>query len=511
MAVELFDANFYRAANSDLATAGLTTDAQLLSHFQNFGLNEGRAFSPFVDLNFYRSSSSNSDLTAAGLNTNGQLYEHLRNYGVAEGRLFSPFADINFYLAANSDVAQAYGGNREQAFGHLQNYGVAEGRLFSPFFNTNYYLASNPDVARAYGNNPVQALQHFQLKGLNEGRLFSVPFDVNYYRSDNPDLVAAGLNNRQLYDHFQLYGLGEGRASSPFFNASSYLNNNSDLLAAGFNNFQAYNHFVLFGLQEERVVRSSSFDIKFDYRFDTEGFFNDHSRRDSLEAAATIWESILTDEFPDVPIGTTTLGVRDPQTGGYAGQFVNDRYIFTTDEPIDDLVVFVGARNPGNETGATGFVSGYDPNDPNEYRYTSSNFEPWAGSITFNTSTQWFFDATPFFGATPNTSDIIPAENVDFLSTAVHELGHVLGIGTSNAFDSFVSGSFFNGPNAKALNGNNPIPLDSDDLNHVQNGFLIGGVRSEALMEPDINFGVRKLPTALDIALLVDIGYQLSN
>lgn len=214
MAVELFDANFYRAANSDLATAGLTTDAQLLSHFQNEGLNEGRAFSPFVDLNFYRSSSSNSDLTAAGLNTNGQLYEHLRNYGVAEGRLFSPFADINFYLAANSDVAQAYGGNREQAFGHLQNYGVAEGRLFSPFFN-----------------------------------------------------------------------------------ASSYLNNNSDLLAADFNNVQAYNHFVLFGLQEERVVRSSNFDIKFDYRFDTEGFFNDHSRRDSLEAAATIWESILTDEW----------------------------------------------------------------------------------------------------------------------------------------------------------------------------------------------------------------------
>ena len=57
MAVNLFDANFYRAANPDLAGF---SDAQALSHFQNYGLSEGRAFSPFVNLNFYR--SSNADL-----------------------------------------------------------------------------------------------------------------------------------------------------------------------------------------------------------------------------------------------------------------------------------------------------------------------------------------------------------------------------------------------------------------------------------------------------------------
>lgn len=46
MPVNLFDANFYRAANADLT--GLN-DAQALSHFQNYGLDEGRAFSPFVN------------------------------------------------------------------------------------------------------------------------------------------------------------------------------------------------------------------------------------------------------------------------------------------------------------------------------------------------------------------------------------------------------------------------------------------------------------------------------
>ena len=75
MPVNLFDANFYRAANSDLQ--GLS-DAQALSHFQNYGLNEGRHFSPFVDLDFYR--ASNSDLASF---TNRQAYEHLHRFSTS--------------------------------------------------------------------------------------------------------------------------------------------------------------------------------------------------------------------------------------------------------------------------------------------------------------------------------------------------------------------------------------------------------------------------------------------
>lgn len=78
MTVNLFNSNFYRFANSDLASL---SDAQALSHFQNYGLNEGRAFSPFVNLNFYR--SSNADV--AGFN-NEQAFNHLQNSGVVEGR-----------------------------------------------------------------------------------------------------------------------------------------------------------------------------------------------------------------------------------------------------------------------------------------------------------------------------------------------------------------------------------------------------------------------------------------
>lgn len=243
MAVNLFDPNYYRKANADLAKAGMS-DTQLKDHFQQYGLNEGRSFSPFADLNFYR--ASNSDL--AGM-TNQQAFDHLQQYGCAEGRTFSPFVDVNFYKAANRDLA---GMNNQQALEHLQQYGAAEGRTFSQFFNSDYYRRANTDLP-SFNNR--QLLEHLEQYGLNEGRNFSADFDANYYRNANPDLAAAGLTtNKQLYDHFRLYGIAETRASSPIFNVKSYLQdaNNADLRRLNLNPTQAHEHFNLYGYQEGR-------------------------------------------------------------------------------------------------------------------------------------------------------------------------------------------------------------------------------------------------------------------
>ena len=240
----LFDANFYRAANPDLAAAGLTTDTQLLQHFQNYGLNEGRAFSPIVDLNFYR--ASNPDL--GGLN-NQQAFQDLQNNGISQGRRFSEVFDLNFYRAANSDLSSL---NNEQLFQHLESYGLNEGREFSQFFDPNYYKASNPDLGQAGLNSSEQLLQHFALYGLKEGRKFDPAFDVNYYRSLNRDL-APNLTNKQLLDDFESSGLDQGRISSPTFDVKVYLANNPDLSALGYNNQQAYTHFVLYGQNEGRA------------------------------------------------------------------------------------------------------------------------------------------------------------------------------------------------------------------------------------------------------------------
>ncbi|MGI2901777.1 choice-of-anchor Y domain-containing protein [Tolypothrix sp. VBCCA 56010] len=246
MSISLFDANVYRAANSDLAAAGLTTDAQLLSHFQTFGIDEGRTFSRLIDLNFYR--ASNEDLASSGLTSNRQVFEHLQQFGVAEGRQFSAFVNLNFYRASNSDLATF---NNEQLFEHFRNFGLNEERIFSDFFDISYYKNNNQDLV-SVGLKGQDLLEHFQKYGLAEGRQFSTTFDVNYYRSLYSDFSAANLNNRQLYEHFQLYGLTEGRASSSSFNIKVYLANNSDLVAAKLNNQQAYQHFLVYGQKEGR-------------------------------------------------------------------------------------------------------------------------------------------------------------------------------------------------------------------------------------------------------------------
>lgn len=241
MSVNLFDANYYRAANADLANFN---DQQAASHFQSIGLNEGRAFSPLVNLNVYR--ASNSDL--AGFN-NQQAFSHLQNSGVAEGRRFSQLVDLNFYRNTNNDLA---GFNNRQALEHLQLNGINEKRRFSQFVDLNLYRSANNDLSAA-GFNNKQLLEHLASYGVAEGRRFSVSLDSNYYRSNNPDLAAAGLNSTQLLEHFEINGLNEGRASSESFNVSYYLANNADLRAAGFNNQQAHQHFELTGFREGRL------------------------------------------------------------------------------------------------------------------------------------------------------------------------------------------------------------------------------------------------------------------
>jgi len=167
MTVTLFDPNYYRAVNPDLATAGVVSDTQLVEHFVNIGANEGRRFSPFVNLDLYR--GVNPDLAAAGINSNLQAFYHLQSYGIAEGRRFSYGFNDSFYRAANPDLAAAGINNNEAAFEHFRAYGLNEGRVSAENFNVRYYVGTNADL-RAAGFNFGQAFTHFVTIGYREGR-----------------------------------------------------------------------------------------------------------------------------------------------------------------------------------------------------------------------------------------------------------------------------------------------------------------------------------------------------
>ena len=285
--------------------------------------------------------------------------------------------------------------------------------------------------------------------------------------------------------------------------------------------------------------------IQFDYRFDDQGFFDNSNRRAALEKAGEIWSLLLQDEFEDIPVGVE-FTIQNPTTRN------NENVI--VDQKIDDIIIFVGANTSpfagkssgedlinshqchltgccccqclsktedlvnlsqpsilspenSNQTNsgvlAQAQVDGTDLKGDifqrriaNNFRNQgiASNFEPWAGTISFNSQINWDFSLEN------------PSQNkVDFISVALHEIGHVLGIGTSPIFDSLGAGASFEGVNALKVNNGNPIPLEQD-LGHVKEGFAGNTV----LLDPNKNNG-RNLPTDIDLALLADIGYEING
>ncbi len=279
--------------------------------------------------------------------------------------------------------------------------------------------------------------------------------------------------------------------------------------------------------------------IQFDYRFDRNGFFNDPNRKAALEKAGEIWSSILKDDFAAIPAGVQ-FTVQSPETG------VNQTVVL--DEAIDDLIIFAGASNnplgsgsglraenaiagctcwrcqaaargevglsqqgilarqEGGNNAASGLLAlagpqGTDAQGDIFQRRIADNFrnlqvtdfEPWAGVAAFNSSTDWDFSLEN------------PTGKFEFVSVALHEIGHILGIGVSDTFLNLVRGNVFQGTNSKRINGGNGIPLQSD-LTHVQEGFRDNTV----LMDPVYN-GKRNLPSEVDLAILADIGYEIDG
>jgi hypothetical protein len=239
--------------------------------------------------------------------------------------------------------------------------------------------------------------------------------------------------------------------------------------------------------------------IEIDYRFDTAGFFTPE-RRSALEAAARAWGEVLQDDFPAIPEGTPVQS-RDPESPA------DPSTAFVIEREIDDVLVFAGCSDV--PTGyAVGNFSLYSSGvaDPElraelEARQTGDDFRPWTGWVSFDCDEPWFFDPTPA------TVADLPTDQRDFHSVAMHELGHVLGFGSADAFERLVdaSGSFV-GPSAVAAHGG-PVPLNARG-DHIRSDVTSEG--RTTLMDAARELGERTTPTRLDRAFFVDLGYEVT-
>jgi hypothetical protein len=257
---------------------------------------------------------------------------------------------------------------------------------------------------------------------------------------------------------------------------------------------------------EPRVVPSVTLQVRYDY--DTTGFFAPAERRQAMEGAASLMGAMLGDSLAAiVPSGsnTWTAAFAHPVTGVTVE-------LENLVVPANTLIVYAaGADLPGNQTGeggagawAGGGTSAWldllrGRGEPGALAAVPTDYAPWGGLIRFDTTgTNWYFgaDAAGLGGA-----------QTDFRSVAVHELGHLLGIGVSGSwrFRVDAASNTFRGPASMAANGGAPVPL-ADDAHW---GTDVRSDGQPPAMAPVLWNGTRTPFTRLDLAALRDVGWEL--
>jgi len=252
--------------------------------------------------------------------------------------------------------------------------------------------------------------------------------------------------------------------------------------------------------------------IEFDYSYDTAGFFTDigtgaaiADRRQALDLAASFYSGFTDELNPISSSGSNSWSVNifNPSLLGSTVTLV-DQVI-----AADTIKIFVGDSNsaPGvlgfagsgtvSATGTSEFVD-----DVITRGQGAGDYGVWGGSIWFNAAQNWHFGEAD--------SGLVSGLS-DFLTTAAHEIGHILGLGSADSWFDQIDNGYFTGANSVASYGG-LVPVTPTG-SHWGEGVLsqtLAGIVQETMMDPSTVSGTRQLPTELDYAGFADIGWQLA-
>ena len=301
----------------------------------------------------------------------------------------------------------------------------------------------------------------------------------------------------------------------------------------------------------------TSADIVVDYSNDSNNFFvNNPTAQAALEAAVSDLNNVL-----NLALGSITSDTTVGNSGGGTELTWNFDYRYTNPStgatetvadsrlPDNEIRVFVGARNLGGSTlgqgGPTGVrwqISGMIGSGSVADAVTAAQAVHQHGRLDGPVITTvsgsvaganysfdlgptlgnlWFDQDTDNNGVADNTSTLeqnwhfdhttpVAAGKSDFYSVALHEILHSIGIGTADSWDALVDGTNWLGSEVIALNGTGAGLIDAGS-GHFAEGVmstrLSDGMAQEVVMDPSITVGTRKELTALDLAMLRDIGY----
>lgn len=235
--------------------------------------------------------------------------------------------------------------------------------------------------------------------------------------------------------------------------------------------------------------------LQIDYTYDTGFFKNNPDARAIMERVASeIGNSLNAPLAAITPGGSNgwTATFYNPATGAQAS-------IANLTIPANTLKIYVGARVIPGDEGGFGGAGGYILSGSTAWNGATltrghTGYAPWGGSITFDSGDSYFFG---------QTTAGLTTSKVDFYTVALHEMGHLLGVGTAPQWNANVSGSSFVGASARGVYGG-PVPLSSD-RGHWADGVTLRGAAT--VLDPNLPRGTRVAWTALDAAALRDIGW----
>jgi hypothetical protein len=274
-------------------------------------------------------------------------------------------------------------------------------------------------------------------------------------------------------------------------------------------------------------------------------------RRDLLQYAA----STIVNRFGDT-LSAIEPDVDDPFRTWYASFIKPDEaedtsiQIDNLEIDLNELLIFTGSADLETGVLAKGGSGGYGSDADQLYSdfiydiigrdqegittdsSTNTDFASWGGTIRFDNDTDWYYGLD---------TDDIEFDQSDFLSTAMHELLHVLGFGLADSWNNLidvdvtynyqtvgsttyklVSGTFTGDAASSIYPGG--VPLNEVlDIQNPQSPTVVTTYPDhfatditaypdsgeEVSMDENIILGTRKLPTVLDYAVMDDIGWEL--
>ncbi len=251
---------------------------------------------------------------------------------------------------------------------------------------------------------------------------------------------------------------------------------------------------------EDRITPTVS--VRFDYTYDTSGFFNSADRRAALDDVAATITADMNDSLAAIAPGAGNTWRATALDSATHSQLA----LGSLSIAADQVVIFITAGNIG---GALGIASGgaYSASGSQDWLGTvrtrgqagvdgGTDFSTWGGLIAFNSAANFSFSGSP------------TAAQYDFKSVASHEMMHIFGFGLENpSYTRYASTGAFTGPNVEALTGY-AVPLQSGDADHFAPGTRFGG--QESIMTPSVAAGRVKHFGALEAAALRDIGWGSS-